>query len=562
MYGIRGRTTKWMAGGALMGLLLARAGITAGELDPGPGEIHLQGVIRAVDAAEKSFVLEASSFTLPNGSTRSLSQPRPKTIEVGDAAIYLRRERSRTVELGELKPGFRALVVGKDLGTGKSLPAREVAVWERIVNGRYALGPAGKPANPRPAPAPAAIPAAAEPAAPRSTGANGDWPQWRGPERNGLSRETGLLDSWPQGGPRLAWRAPGLGGGYSTPTVAAGRIYGMGYRGETETVWCLDAATGRSVWVASIARANRGVGYGEGSRCSPTVDGDRVYALGVSGDLVCLDTARGTVRWQRSLVREFGGRIPDWGYSESPLVDGDRVVACPGGGNATIVAFDKMTGRDLWRSRVPEGDMAQYASAIVAEVAGQRQYIQFMRGGVIGVSARDGRFLWRWNRPANGTANCSTPIFSKGFVFAASGYNTGGGLAQLVPNGGGFSAREVYFTRDMKNHHGGMVLVGEHLYGCDESILTCLDIRTGRTAWQERSVGKGSVTYADGHLYIRGEGGAIALVEANPQRYVEKGRFSQPERSSKPSWPHPVVAGGKLLIRDQETLLCYDVIGK
>ncbi len=388
-----------------------------------------------------------------------------------------------------------------------------------------------------------------------------DWPQWRGPNRTGISREQGLLKSWPKPGPSLAWKATGVGGGYSTPSVAAGRVFGMGYRGDNEIVWALDAKSGKELWATRIAKANRGVGYGEGSRSSPTVDGKQLYVLGVSGDLVCLDTTDGKEVWHRNLVGDFGGNIPGWGYSESPLVDGDQVIATPGGRNATLLALAKKTGEVSWKSQVPQGDSAHYSSAIAAEVSGWRQYIQFMQGGVVGVAAKDGTFLWRYDRPANGTANCSTPICADNHVFAASGYGTGGGLVKLTNRGDVVSANEVYFTNQMKNHHGGMILFGEHLYGFDEAVLTCMRFTTGKVVWENRSVGKGSIVLADGHLYARSEGGPVALIEATPNGYVEKGRFNQPNRSGQNAWPHPVVAGGRLYLRDQDLLLCYDVKG-
>ena len=391
------------------------------------------------------------------------------------------------------------------------------------------------------------------------SGKTGDWPGWRGPDRTGISRETGLLKSWPDGGPKLRWKAEGLGGGYSTPSVARGRAFGMGYVGETETVWALDTRTGRQAWSATVAAANHRIGYGEGSRSTPTIDGNRLYALGVSGDLVCLDNRNGKLIWRRNLPREFGGSIPGWGYTESPLIDGNKVIVTPGRQQATMVALDKMTGQLIWKSQVPGGDPAQYASSIVATVDGVRQYIQFLRGGVVGVAADDGRFLWRYSNPANGTANCSTPIFQDNHLFAASGYGVGGGLVKLTKTGDGVSATEVYFTRQMRNHHGGMILIGGYLYGFDGGTLTCLNFKTGKIAWTNRSVGKGSLVYADGHLYARAERGAVALVEANPKEYVEKGQFQQPFRSGKNAWAHPVVANGRLYLRDQDILLCYDI---
>ncbi|MBI3947244.1 MAG: PQQ-binding-like beta-propeller repeat protein [Armatimonadetes bacterium] len=408
---------------------------------------------------------------------------------------------------------------------------------------------------------PAAAPTSAQPASqPRAT----DWPQWRGPGRLGISAEKGLLKQWPEGGPRLAWSIKGLGEGYSTPAITGGRIYGMSYRGEAEVVWALREEGGKEVWSTRIAAANRRIGVPDGSRCTPTVNGSRVYALGVSGDLACLDAGSGHVLWQKNLVSDFGGQIPDWGYSESPLVDGDRVVVTPGRTRATLVALNKANGTVIWQAQVPEsgrdGTRAQYASVVAGTAGGARQYVQFLRGGVVGVRASDGAFLWQYDRPANKTANCATPIFTDGYVFAASSYDTGGGLAQITGSDGRFTAREVYFTPEMKNHHGGVILLNGYLYGAnDHKGLTCLDVRSGNMIWAAREAGKGSVTYADGCLYFRNESGPMILCAASPQGYQELGRFQQPYRSRKNAWPHPVIANGRLYLRDQDALLCYDV---
>lgn len=387
-----------------------------------------------------------------------------------------------------------------------------------------------------------------------------DWPQWQGPDRTTISRETGLLKTWPKEGPPLAWKVSGMGGGYCTPSVAAGRIVGMSYRGDDEVVWALDETNGKELWQTRIAAANRRVGYGDGSRCTPTVDGNVLYALGVSGDLVCLNVADGQEVWRKNLVKDFKGNVPGWGYSESPLVDGEKLIATPGGKQATLVALNKKNGETIWQAQVPQGDGAQYASVIAADVNGQRQYIQFLRGGVVGVAAADGKFLWRYNKPANGTANISTAIYFDQCVFGASGYGTGGGLVKLTPDGSMIKADEVYFTKDMKNHHGGMVLLDGFLYGAnDGNELVCLEFKTGTVKWRERKPGKGSIAFADGRLYYRNEGGSVVLVEAKSDGYVECGRFNQPERSKKPAWPHPVVANGKLYLLDQDTLFGYDV---
>ncbi len=385
-----------------------------------------------------------------------------------------------------------------------------------------------------------------------------DWPQWQGVGRNSISTETGLLKSWPDGGPPLAWKAKGLGDGFSTPSVAAGRVYTMGNRGKTEYIVAIDEDNGKLLWGAAIGPVRSGGGGYAGPRCTPTVDGDFVFALGLNGDLVCVAALNGKEQWRRDLVKDFQGSAGGWGYCESPLVDGDKVICTPGGAS-TIVALNKKTGETIWAASVPANDGAAYASAIAADVNGQRQYIQFVNGGVVGIAAEDGKFLWRYDHPANGTANCSTAIFHDGQVFAASGYGTGGGLAKLTRENGVTRADEVYFTRHMKNHHGGMVLVDGYVYGAnDPSQLVCLEFATGKVQWDHRA-GKGSIAAADGRLYYRDEGGAILLVDASPQAYVEKGRFEQPDRSGQPAWPHPVMANGKLYIRDQDILLCYDI---
>jgi outer membrane protein assembly factor BamB len=386
-----------------------------------------------------------------------------------------------------------------------------------------------------------------------------DWPQWQGPSRTAISHETGLLKTWPKDGPPLAWKATGLGDGYSTPSVAGGRVFTMGNREGTEYVLALDEKGGKEVWATATGpvRANGG-GYA-GPRCTPTVDGDLLYALGLNGDLVCLESATGELRWKKDLRKDFDGRPGGWGYSESPLVDGDRLIVTPGGKAATLVALDKKTGDTVWKAQVPQGDGAAYSSVIAADLDGQRQYIQFLSRGVVGVAAADGKFLWRYDRPHNGTANCSTPLYQDGCVFAASGYGTGGGLARLEKAGDKVTAVEVFFTKKMQNHHGGMVLQDGHIYGSNEGQLTCLDFKTGTVKWEDRKPGKGSIAVADGQIYYRNEGGPVVLADMTPAGYTERGRFTPPDRSGKPSWPHPVIANGKLYLRDQDVLLCYDV---
>lgn len=394
-----------------------------------------------------------------------------------------------------------------------------------------------------------------------------DWPQWQGPHRDEICRETGLLHKWPEAGPPLLWKATGLGEGYSTPSVAGGRMFTMGNVGGDERVMALDAnSEGKQLWSTVVGPVRSRGGDYPGPRCTPTVDGDLVYALGIMGDLLCLETATGKVRWRKSLRRDFGGEMMSiWGFSESPLIDGDKLICTPGGPKATLAALNKLTGDVIWQARVPGADKAAYSSVVVAEVDGLRQYVQLVAKGVIGVDARDGRFLWRYDRMANRVANIPTPLVRGNLVFCSTDYGAGSALVRLTREGENVRAEEVYFTKAFQNHHGGFVLVGEYVYGGhgqNQGVPTCLKFDTGEIVWQQkRSPGEGSaaVLFADGALYLRYQNGLMVFVEATPAGYQERSRFNLPDQSGKPSWPHPVIAGGRMYIRDQDTLLCFDV---
>ena len=401
-----------------------------------------------------------------------------------------------------------------------------------------------------------------------------DWPQWQGPTRDAISKEQGLLKEWPSAGPPLAWKVSDLGGGDSAPSIAAGRIFGMSNVGGDAVVWALSEKDGKKLWVTRYGSAypQRMPQSKEGPSCTPTVDGDRLYAIGMGGELACLQVADGKIVWQRNLKNDFGGLVPMWSYRESPLVDGTKLICTPGGPDATMVALDKMTGKTIWTCKAPGSPGAAYASAIAFDFEGQREYVQLTQRAVIGVAASDGRFLWRYDHPASRSGiNCSPPIYLDGMVFAASAYGTGGGLVKLIKEPSGeMKAEEVYFTKRMQNHHGSMIVVDGYLYGAnggnDGGWLLCLEFKTGKIMWDQRDSGqhkapKGSMLMAEGLIYYRVEDGTMLLFEPNPQKYIERGRFTQPDRSSKPAWAHPVIANGKLYIRDQGVLLCYDVKG-
>jgi alcohol dehydrogenase (cytochrome c) len=599
-----------------------------------------------------------------------------------------------------------------------------------------------------------------------------DWPQWQGPNRNAVSAETGLLQQWPEGGPRLAWRIEGLGGGDSAPAVASGKLYGLSNRDGQEIVWALSEIDGKEIWTSSLGEAqSQDVPQSkEGPGGTPTVDGDRIYVIGMSGRIACLDSKEGKILWKKSFKEDFGGTAPMWNFRESPLVDGDKVICTPGANNAMVVALNKTNGEVMWKSTSPasatpstppagrpndgernprsgqprgnaapqaaavtgtedpalyasehwgmtgfnqklpngkyqvnlhfaetyqgitaagqrvfaftvqgkefkdfdpfqksgglrkayiesvpveitDGELkitfkqqvenpaikaieilpqdasandlkpirinagasepftdskkqvwspdqgfiggqvnpgtfgmaggggrrggfggprpgAAYSSVIAIEHEGDRQYVQMTSSALIGLSVDTGEVLWQYNKPSNGMGiNCSTPIYKDGLVFAASAYGAGGGAVKLTKKSEGkFAAEEVYFTTNMQNHHGGMIVIDGALYGANGGngggTMACIDFQTGETLWRDRQGPKGSLLFADGRLYLRSEDGPIVLVEPSKEGFIERGRFEQPDRSSVPAWAHPIVANGKLYIRDQGLLLCYDVKAK
>jgi outer membrane protein assembly factor BamB len=585
---------------------------------------------------------------------------------------------------------------------------------------------------------------------------DGDWPQWRGPNRDGISVEKGLLKQWPEKGPELVWQVDTVGIGYSSLAIKDGKIYTQGDLDGVEHVLALDAQTGKSLWAVQpgpvaaalgdkvanefkqmdadgngvvdelealkrlgwdfnksdkaapgdaseigkrraaalftaldkdtdgllsheeagrelrdqferadmedktadaaalaekraqtlIAAADkdedgkvvreeargksidrlfgradqkdpttnrgddtvtldelkqffvksepgrdgllspaeleglflrskiagdgqltmeelRGVyggyrnGMGDGPRGTPTIDGDRLYVEGGFGDVTCMEAATGKTLWHVNLRTTFGGGLPGWGYSESPLIAGELVIVTPGGGKGTLVALNKMTGEVVWQSAgIKEG--AHYSSPVLADIAGTRQIVQFSSGSVFGVSLQDGKYLWQYKAPANGTANCCAPIVDGDYVFASSSYGTGGGLAHVTGGGDSPQVEQVYFEKKMACHHGGIVKIGEYMYSNGGGALICMHFQTGKIAWQARSVGKGSLLAADGMLYLFSEGHEVAIAEATPEEYREKGRFKIGSHG-RPSWAHPVVAGGRLYLRDQEWLGVYDI---
>jgi len=400
----------------------------------------------------------------------------------------------------------------------------------------------------------------------------GNWPQWRGPNRDGISTDTGLLQDWSEQEPVLVWQSEGFGSGYASVSVVGDRIYTTGNFAEGQCVVAAKLSDGRVEWKKPITEKSPEHGY-KGSRCTPTFNAGRLYAVASGGSIACLDAASGTVKWEQAFRPEWGGRMmSSWGFSESPLVDGDRVLCTPGGAEAMVVALDKLTGEEIWRSAVPDGgpsgkDGAGYSSIVISKGGGVKQYVQLIGRGLIGVRASDGKLLWRYDRVANGTANIPTPIVSGDYVFSSTGYRTGSALVKLIRDGDGVRAEEQYFleARTLQNHHGGLLLIGDYIYcghGHGEGFPICVNLYSGEVVWggKLRGVGNGSaaIAYADGHLVFRYQSGEIALIEATPEEYRLKGAL-KPAYQERYSFAHPVITGGRLYLREQNVMMCYDM---
>ena len=395
--------------------------------------------------------------------------------------------------------------------------------------------------------------------------ASGDWPQWRGPARDDLSTETGLLKQWPADGPKKLWSFTNAGQGYSGFSVVGGKLFTLGTRDGGEVVICLDAAKGTELWVAKLGPIldNK---WGDGPRGTPTVDGDRVYALGGDGTLVALQLKDGKELW-RTTMADLGGKRPGWGYTESVLVDGPQVVCTPGGGKGAVAALDKLTGKVLWQAK-DFTDGAQYSSIVPATINGQPQYVQRSMESIVGLSPKDGALLWKQAYPGK-TAVIPTPIVKGNQIYVTAGYGIGS-LSFTVDASHKITPLfdETSGTNKvMKNHHGGVILLGDHIYGYSDGLgWTCQDFKTGAEVWSEKkALGKGAISYADGMFYLLEESsGNVVLIEASPKGWSEKSRFKLDPQTAIRSpqgriWTHPVIANGRLYLRDQDLIFCYAV---
>ncbi len=396
----------------------------------------------------------------------------------------------------------------------------------------------------------------------KNGGTGASWPQWRGPNRDDSSTETGLLKKWPADGPKSVWVSEDAGLGYSGFAVVDGVLYTMGLFGNDEKLLALDAATGKKLWDTKVGDRleNR---WGDGPRSTPTVADGNVFALSGTGTLLCADAKTGKKKWDKSLTKDLGGTVQQWGYTESPLVEGDKVIVTPGGSKGAIAALSVKNGSVEWQTK-DFTEAAQYSSAIVIDHGGQRQIVQLVMKAFVGVSPKDGKVLWKADFPGQ-TAVIPTPIYQDGHVYVAAGYGVG---CKMIKLGEG-KVETVYENKVMTNHHGGVILLGDHVYGhSDGGGWICQDFKTGVEKWSEREkLRKGCIAYADGMFYCVGEDrGDVVLIEASTEGWKEQGRFKLEKQSKQRSpqgriWTHPVICGGKLYLRDQEFISCYDVKG-
>jgi outer membrane protein assembly factor BamB len=396
-------------------------------------------------------------------------------------------------------------------------------------------------------------------AGPYAAYAQEDWPQWRGPNRDDVSTEKNLLQEWPEEGPKRLWMFENAGVGYSGPAIVGDRLFTMGARDGKELLLVLEADTGkevRAVEVGDILENN----WGDGPRGTPTVDEEFVYALGAQGNLVCVEAKSGDVKWKKSM-QDLGGAVPTWGFTESPLVFKNMVVCTPGGEQGAIAALDKKTGELLWQTKdIKTG--AHYSSIVVRKGQSGPELVQLLADQVVGLNPQSGNVLWSSPWPGR-VAVIPTPIVKDNLVYVTSGYGVGCKLLEIIDG----EAKEVYENKVMKNHHGGVILIDEHVYGHSDDVgWVCQDLKTGDRVWREReALKKGAIAYADGRFYCVGEDtGDVVLIEASTEGWKEHGRFTLDPQTDqrKPAgkiWTHPVIHDGKLYLRDQNLIYCYDV---
>jgi outer membrane protein assembly factor BamB len=377
------------------------------------------------------------------------------------------------------------------------------------------------------------------------------WPDWLGPHRDGKSADTGLLAEWPAAGPRLLWKAEGIGVGFSSVAVVGGKVFITGDKEGKLRITAFDLA-GQPLWTADHGQAKGGP---DGSRASPVIDQGNLYLLNGHGLVGCYDAATGGKKWTRE-AKEFRGSSGGWGYAESVLIYKNLALFKPGGKNC-IVALDKTSGETVWKSSGFDAG-PEYGSSIAVTFQGHPTIVTGTSRGIFAVDAADGKLLWSSPFSAGNTANCPTPAYADGYVFWSNGYGRGSICMKLKIEDDQVKADQAWTTQQMECHHGGYVIHKGYVYGNHSDGWACLDLKTGKRMWNEHGVGKGSLCFADGMLYLFSEhDGQAALATCSPTGLQLTGKVKV--KGAGPSWAHPVVAGGRLYLRYDTNLYCFDV---
>ena len=382
-----------------------------------------------------------------------------------------------------------------------------------------------------------------------------EWPQYRGMNRDGVSKETGLSKTWGAEGPRVIWKVP-LGEGYSGMSVVNGRIYTMDAQNGNEYVVCFDAVTGKEIW-RSRSDATFINDQGNGPRSTPTVDGEMIYTFGAQSYLYAWSAKDGKKIWENDLKKTLGAKVPIWGVSSSPLVEGNLLILPVGGGESNaVVAFHKKTGALVWKS---ETDEPGYSSPLAVNLNGIRQIIIFSGTMLLSVSPTDGKVLWKYPWKTNWFVNSAMPIFvPEDKIFISTSYDRGAALLRVRNSGGEVSVEEIWLSKEMKNHFNSSVLHEGYIYGFDNAVLKCIDANTAEEKWRKSGFGKGSLILADGHLIVLSERGGLVIVEAAPAAYKEKARAQVLQGKC---WTQPTLSEGKLYLRNQKQMICIDLAG-
>jgi len=384
-----------------------------------------------------------------------------------------------------------------------------------------------------------------------------DWPQFRGPTRNGQSPETGLMKSWPEGGPKELWSFEGLGQGYASIAVADGLVYTTGMVGSEGILFAFDL-NGNLKW-----KFNYGpewTGDRPGTRTTPTIDGDRLYLMSGMGRIDCRNAKTGEPIWHKDTLQEFNGKNISWGIAESILIENEKAICTPGGQDATVVALNKMTGETIWTTK-GLSESSAYCSPAVITRGPNRIILTMVQQSIVGIDMKTGTVLWKHPNKVSYDISAVTPAYENGMMYVTNGYRHGGHMFELSADG--TASAKKWSEKSLDVHHGGVLLIDGNIHGASTGgTWTCIEPASGKVKFTDKLVGKGSGIYVEGLLYCYGErDGDVGLVKINPAAYETVSSF-RITKGSKEHWAHPAISDGRLYIRHGEVLMCYDIKAK